>query len=472
MKLYFFLLLTFCSFLSHAHDVFKNEVINYMNYGHIPKLVLVTIDREHNVDVSFLKNESFVDEPHHIDGLFELASLSKSFTGMLAAKLISNGDISPETKLSSILPNIKAMYNDKPVEIELRHLLNHTSGIPFKSIDFLYSKPNEPLDRLVDSLGKIDLDSIPGKQFTYATINYDIVARVLEKVSGVTYQKLLQDELLSPLSMTDTSVSSVAIGREQGYQISYLKARPYDAPFVESNVPAGYIQTSAADMKKWLKFLTNLSRETSLINARSIVYSAIYGVNTGDDEDTMYTFGWFKKGRQLFHTGMNPSFSSYIALDTVSGAAVAVLANVNSNITFEIGKQVMKNINSGTPVLSVNKAQNIVLFDTYDRIFVVGSLVILPFLILSFYANIKWVGKMGVGRVGYLASLLFTVVLVLVTVFVLVTPTFATGLSWQTITIWLPGSFWCFYSILISVLSLSIGYLFRNTYFIQKNNYK
>ena len=43
VKSYIFLLLTFCSFLSHAHDVFKNEVINYMNYGHIPELVLVTV---------------------------------------------------------------------------------------------------------------------------------------------------------------------------------------------------------------------------------------------------------------------------------------------------------------------------------------------------------------------------------------------------------------------------------------------
>ncbi|POD98014.1 serine hydrolase domain-containing protein [Pectobacterium odoriferum] len=440
-------LLLFCS-LAAADEISKNSIMQYMDYGHIPELVLVTIDKNKQSNIMLLSNKpqgggDALDDKT----LFELASVSKSFTGMLAAKLMDSGVISANSTINSVLNSMKTRYQSNQEDITFSQLLNHTSGIPFNSISLLYTHPEYSLEQVVDHIDLINLDAKPGEKFAYATANYAIAARMMEKVSGRTYAQLLQEEILTPLAMEQATVA-IADHKAQGNQIAFLRARPYDAPFVFSNVPAGYIQTSARDMLHWLQFLTRGSVSPALQQARETAFSTHFDVDTSEDEETRYSFGWFKQGSLFFHTGMNPTFSSYVSVDTATGVATAVMANVNSNITFEIGKQVMRQLNQGESVQLPGEIKDLTLFDSYDRFFIVGSAALL-LAFAAVFIRPKWRKTRQWGRIGYFASAAAACVFA-VSIFLLLSfPSLVVGLSWRTLSIWLPMSFWMFYSLLL-----------------------
>ncbi|WP_049584459.1 MULTISPECIES: serine hydrolase domain-containing protein [Photorhabdus] len=464
MKCFIMVFLLLFSCINSADENLKSQILQYMEFGKIPSLVIVMVDKNQKSNVILLTNENKSSTQSFDENtIFELASVSKSFTGLIAAKMIEEGKIFPQTKVSSILPSIKTTYDNKSVEVTFLQLLNHTSGVPFKTIDMLYSQPQKGLEQVIDDIKLINLQTMPGQQHAYATLNYDIAARMMEKVSGQSYQQLLQTYILQPLQMKATSTVPEAAKKAIGHQISFLQARPYDAPFVLANVPAGYIQTNASDMLNWLKFLVS-NTDSALLDAKKRVFSGKFGIDTNESEKTIYTLGWYKQGNRVFHTGMNPTFSSYVSVDLDSGAAVAVMANVNSNITFELGKQIMQQLAQGGDFTELNAVKDLELFDTFDRTFLIISVfVILACLFLIYlnlkWKNIRWLSNWGVGKAAILSTV-FGIALLIVLTF----PNLLLGLSWATFMIWIPNSFWVLYFPLVLLLLLCLSLFSRALY--------
>ncbi|EYU15541.1 penicillin-binding protein, beta-lactamase class C [Photorhabdus aegyptia] len=457
MKCFIMVFLLLFSCISSADENLKSQILQYMEFGKIPSLVIVTVDKNKKSNVILLTNEN-KNSTQNLDKetIFELASVSKSFTGLIAAKMIEEGKILPQTKVSSILPSIKTNYDGENVDVTFLQLLNHTSGLPFKTIDMLYSRPQKGLSQVIDDIKLINLQTMPGQQYAYATLNYDIAARMMEKVSGQSYQQLLQTYILAPLQMNATSTLPDVAKKAIGHQISFLQARPYDAPFVLANVPAGYIQTNASDMLNWLRFLAS-NTDSTLFSAKKLVFSGKFGVDTNESEKAIYTLGWYKQGNRVFHTGMNPTFSSYVAVDLDSGTAVAVMANVNSNITFELGKQIMQQLAQGGDFTGLNTVKDLELFDTFDSTFLVVSVFVILACLFLIYLNLKgknisWLANFGVVKTTILSALFIIALLVVLTF-----PNLLLGLSWATFMIWMPNSFWVLYCSLVLLLLLCLS---------------
>lgn len=193
---------------SMSEEKLENQILNYMEFGKIPNLVIVTIDRSGNSDIKLLTDKDHVSTANDFtaDSMFELASVSKAFTGMIAAQLIEEGVIDPSTKLSDLLPSIKTYIEREDADITFLDFLNHTSGMPFSTIDLLYSQANNNLSTVIDGMGMVELLFNPGTQHAYATINYDIAARMMEISSGRSYHQLLNHYILEPLEMNSTSI--------------------------------------------------------------------------------------------------------------------------------------------------------------------------------------------------------------------------------------------------------------------------
>ncbi|MEI2396458.1 serine hydrolase domain-containing protein [Paenibacillus phytohabitans] len=96
-------------------------------------------------------------------------------------------------------------YKGEKTEISIRQLLAHTSGIPSWSIRLIpEGTTEEMLGTTIHKISNIALDTNPGTEYQYATVNYDILAMIIEQVTGMNYQDYVTGHILIPLGMTDS----------------------------------------------------------------------------------------------------------------------------------------------------------------------------------------------------------------------------------------------------------------------------
>jgi CubicO group peptidase (beta-lactamase class C family) len=140
------------------------------------------------------------------DTVFDLASVSKLFTSILAVQQIERGALALEGKVSSYLPEFGAAGKQ---DITLRHLLTHTSG--FRSWLPLYKEPTyEGKLRLVWNEAPLNP---PGSAYLYSDLNLISLQLVLERITGHGLDQLLHDEITAPLGMDRTRFNPPASWR-------------------------------------------------------------------------------------------------------------------------------------------------------------------------------------------------------------------------------------------------------------------
>jgi len=275
--------------------------------------------------------------------LFEIGSNSKAFTAFGIFTLKDKGLIKLEDEVTKYIPWLKVKYQDKEAAITIEELLHHTSGIPFKTIDKIpVSDENNALEQTVKTLIDIELDSMPGEKYQYATINYDVLGLIIEKVTGSEYEKYIEENVLKPMGLNNTYLSrNEAINEHiaRGYKISFLKPRLYSAPVYRGNKPAGYIISCAADMAKWL--MIQMGTSIDYKDSKGLV-GTTHDPNRRVEplrDGSSYAAGWFvyqKGSGEISHGGNNPNYSSYIIFRPEDKVGIAVLSNTNSQYVYSI----------------------------------------------------------------------------------------------------------------------------------------
>ncbi len=149
------------------------------------------------------------------DALFWIASQSKPITAVALMMLVDAGKVNLDDPVEKYLPEFKAVKigpNKEQPEartpahpITVRQLLCHISGLPFQS-----EAERPTLDRLTlragsESYAKTPLLAEPGTHFQYSNAGINTAGRIIEVVSGMSYEEFLQKRLLDPLGMKDTT---------------------------------------------------------------------------------------------------------------------------------------------------------------------------------------------------------------------------------------------------------------------------
>ncbi|MBO7647172.1 MAG: beta-lactamase family protein [Bacteroidales bacterium] len=135
--------------------------------------------------------------------LFDMASISKQFTAAAILKLCQEGKLHLNDTLGKLIPELP--YK----KVTVRHLLNHTSGIP-EYFNFKYDLfdtsafiDNDQLIRVL-SREKFPLDYPSGTRFEYRNTNYAILASIVERVSKMSFEQYVHENLFGPAGMNDT----------------------------------------------------------------------------------------------------------------------------------------------------------------------------------------------------------------------------------------------------------------------------
>ncbi|MEQ3747195.1 MAG: serine hydrolase domain-containing protein [Henriciella sp.] len=143
--------------------------------------------------------------PFTTDRPYAIASMTKSFTAVLALQLIENGQLSLDESISDHLPAYAAPYRDR---VTVRDLLQNRSGIPHY-IDIpgwfeVEYKSTLTQAGFVDAIAKLPLKFEPGTDKLYSNANYFLLGLIVEAASGKSYEQALKDQILSPLEMSAT----------------------------------------------------------------------------------------------------------------------------------------------------------------------------------------------------------------------------------------------------------------------------
>jgi CubicO group peptidase (beta-lactamase class C family) len=192
--------------------------------------------------------------PNTPDTRFRLGSLTKQFTAMLIMQLVEQGKLKLEGKITDYLTDYPKTAGDK---ITIHHLLTHTSGIPnftnFPAYNTINRNRYKPADFL-KQFSDLPLEFEPGSVFAYSNSGYFLLGAIIEKVTGKTYEKVLQENIFTPLQMNNTGydmVFKILPKRATGYDIWNLEYE--NASYIDMSIPyaAGALYSTVEDLALW-----------------------------------------------------------------------------------------------------------------------------------------------------------------------------------------------------------------------------
>ena len=274
---------------------------------------------------------------------FVIGSLSKSFTAMAIMQLVEARKVELDAPVRRYLPWFRVADERASRAITVRHLLNQTSGLSTKtgrSFQGDGDTSDAALETAVRKLRTVALASPPGERHQYSTINYSVLGLIVQAVSGRSYERYVQTEILDPLQMHDSFTSQAAAeehGLATGYHYWFGRPRAADLPYNRGLVPAGYLISSAADMTHYL--LANLNgghyHDTSVLSAAGVDDLHRAAVET-PETGTSYAMGWFVGPVNgipaIHHQGETFNFHANAVLLPASGTGVIVLMNAENSL--------------------------------------------------------------------------------------------------------------------------------------------
>jgi len=389
----------------------------------IPALSAIIVDKD-----GVLFSESYGD-CNSADTPYLLGSVSKSFTALCIKKLEEEGKIGLNERISKYIAG--ATDGDKVTVIQL---LNHTSGFG--------EHQNLTNYKVVGEQGK----------HVYSNVNYSLLGKIIEAVSGQTYDEYLTRNVLNPLGMTKTAVTLEKYeqnGLIQGYRNVFgfnVKSAPL-YPVAESawiQPAAGYISSSANDMGKYLQLYLNGGK--NIISADGVKDMFYNGVDVAADIPYKYAMGWNLINEPLpepalRHSGLVETGMACIYILPESGLGVAVLANYND---YFVGQDMMDRLNwsvvlmlTGMQPNEIGGSEFVWKHILYDFIYlIVFAIAVVPFCLLKLFKNRLNSGKIAVKIV--LTALLHAV---LPTLILLIPLTFFATPLW-VVSAFVPDLFW------------------------------
>lgn len=399
--------------------------------------------------------------------LFEIASVTKAFTALAILQLEKEGLLNQYDDVRKYIPWLELKYKGEIQTITINQLLHHTSGIASNSmVNIPESNAENAIELTVKTLINKELNRKPGSSFEYATINYDILGLILEKVTKQPYEMYIKQQILEPIGMNESFVGLHQVNSDElatGYKIGFMSAQKYIPPFYRGNGPAGYIISNSDDIAKWMMLQLG-SNQSNIIGKEIIQQSHVPDQSVKPfDQNTYYASGWgiMNKGDQqnILHAGENPTFSSYIVMQPEEKLGVAILSNMKSTFTTAIGQGVI-DLWQGNNV-------NIQHTDSYqkmDQILTIVCIVVFSLGVVFILFSLRLLMKINKKqRIWTSLNLKRIVFLIVHTVFVggiliftaLLPKNLLGGLNWEFIKVWGPTSVSVFF---YSVISVSVIY--------------
>jgi len=276
-----------------------------------------------------------------------LASVSKQFTAAGIMLLKENGKISYDDLVSQYI-------NGFPYEkVSIRHLLNQVSGVPDIYMELAETEKdkipfltNEKAVHLINRENR-KTKIRPNEEFQYSNTNYIILARIIEVISGLSFEEYMQKEIFTPLGMDNTRVWNLKSkdktfeNKADDFDNFQGNAKALKPTFLEGVAGDGAVFSSVKDMFLWDKFWY----ENPLIGNKNLT-EAFHKPTLNNGEKSDYGFGWLITEKGMWHNGAWLGAKTIIIRNTERKNCLVILDNSSNkffNKIIEELKTIAKN---------------------------------------------------------------------------------------------------------------------------------
>lgn len=253
---YLLLLPILFSNLWFAQSAAFEKVVNYYNAEkNFNGVALVAT----NGKIDYIKGIGIADRQLgnaiNIKSKFKIASMTKTFTAVLIMQLYEQNKLDLKSTFGKYFSTYKGEAKDK---VTIEQLLTYSSQIPAEADQSGMESYQLPitLDEYIDKYCSGKLTGIPGSKSNYSNTEYIILQKIIENITGKTFEKALQENILNPLKMENTNMlrsEDIIPGLVSSYVIDEkTKAVASDVPyFVENFFGSGAMYSTVEDLLKF-----------------------------------------------------------------------------------------------------------------------------------------------------------------------------------------------------------------------------
>ncbi len=268
---------------------------------------------------------------------FRIASITKTFTGLLLDTLAAEGVVALDDPVAKHLPPDAALP-DECRTVTLTELATHTSGLP--RMVPLHGKPGDPygapdLDDLLDGLADIRARSEPGERYDYSNLGFALLGLALERAAGVDYAELLQAKVLTPMGLTRTEILDPAPD-DPSVARGFQGASPTDeqVPWALGRfAPAGGVAATLPDLCRYAQLHLDAVHDRPLPDGLSAeVLRTVQDERFAIPPQRGAGLGWARVTLgdgtlRVWHNGAVGGFRSLLVMEPDRDRAVVILMN-------------------------------------------------------------------------------------------------------------------------------------------------
>lgn len=328
--------------LDAAHWQRRLEVLARRH--HVPGAQLGILDGDDVAEAAFGVLNSRTGQPATIDSVFQIGSISKVWTATVVMQLVDEGKVALDTPVVEVIPELQLSDPDVTKRLTIRHLLTHTSGID-GDVFTDTGRGDDCLEKYVDLFADVAQNHPLGATWSYCNSGWSLLGRVIEKLTGQTWDRAMKERLFDPLGLTHTCtlaeeaiLFAAAVGHvSDGEGGEQVPTPVWDLP--RSVGPAGLIKSTARDVLAFAKMhlcagragggevLSPESTEAMTRHEADLPDKLVLGDSWG--------LGWIRFGwgehRLIGHDGNTLGQAGFLRLLPASadgeGVAVVLLAN-------------------------------------------------------------------------------------------------------------------------------------------------
>lgn len=309
----------------------KSEIIEFIdgNAGQVVSLSVVDSDKVYQYHFGQLSNG---DVPNN-QTIYEIASITKTYTGLLVAKAILDGKVELDKDIRHYLKNNE--YKNLELSnqyITLRHLMTHTSGLPQsfayssedkdKGVAVVFEKiSNYSRDDYFDDLKNVKLNSVPGEDHHYSPVGTDLVGYILESVYQKPFEVLISDIITSKSGEKHTKIRSTNV--EQGEITVGTDGEGNPMPLASAYwFASGGLTSNVESVTQYIQHQLSSEPEVAMSHQRLQEGWGSHGRGY-----FWNTYDYDSNDQMLYHSGGSIGTSSWLAIYPKKNMGIFIVTN-------------------------------------------------------------------------------------------------------------------------------------------------
>ena len=246
--------------------------------------------------------------PNSPEMIYRIGSITKSFTALAILQLQAQKKLSVTDPIAKYVPEVPQKWQ----QITLQQLLTHVSGIPDFTRATAYAKAEDPLriEHAMQELAAQPLMSSPGEKFAYSNSGYILLGRLVEKVSGVSYEQYITDNILKPAGLENTAydhVRPILKNRASGYVFDGDHLVNAGMDDMSGTHSAGALHSTVDDLYKFDQALTDGKVFPKALLDQAFQPRVKWVAPPPFNMDASYGYGWMSSSdfghKSLMHGG-------------------------------------------------------------------------------------------------------------------------------------------------------------------------